>query len=424
MNEIQKSDIRLLEAFSCALSSKTVNWSEMPEKTIWKSIYRSAEEHKIFPMVMESISGSRFFVSGPNLEMNYRFYLKRAETETYTQAKLTGDFLLLYDFLLNKGLKPLVMKGIVCRSLYPQPEQRPSCDEDLLIDQEDFYAYHQAMLEYGLEPVNPDQDFDKAFEVAYRSEESSLFIEIHKFLFPPESKVFSKWNTFFTYRKEAFPINIYGSKLYTMEPTGHLIYLILHALKHFLYGGFGIRQIADIVLFSKTHTDQINWEYVESTINEVRAKDFVRAIFKIASLYLWESLPEDNLFPGWDFGQIDELPLLCDVLASGVYGDSSRSRIHSSNITLYAVNQQASDQKTVTNAVLHAVFPSRKNMEKKYPYLRKASFLLPVAWLQRITGYIIEIKSQKHKTKNNNIAESARLGQERIQLMKQYNIVK
>ena len=36
-----------------------------------------------------------------------------------------------------------------------------------------------------------------------------------------------------------------------------ILYLLLHAFKHFLHSGFGIRQVSDIILFSEKYRDQI-----------------------------------------------------------------------------------------------------------------------------------------------------------------------
>ena len=417
MDKLLESDIRLLKTFSCALRGKESDWIAMPERNVWKSIYRSAEEHKIFPMIMESVSKNSFFAENQAIQDNYLFYLKRSEAEILTQSRRTAEFMLLYDFLLNKGLKPLVMKGIVCRSLYPEPEHRSSSDEDILIDPDDFMEYHNALLEYGMELVNSKEDIRKAYEVAYQDKEKLLYIEIHKHLFPPESKVFAEWNVYFDSKdRDCFPVHIYGDRIYTIDPTLHLVYLILHALKHFLHGGFGIRQIADIVLFSWVYSPQINWELTERIISEVQAKDFVRAIYKIAAYYLWEDYPKEILFPGWDFSEIDEKPLLADVMDGGVYGASSLARLHSSNMTLEAVSARRQGRRG--RSVLRSLFPGKKYLQSHYPYAKKYPVLLPMAWGQRIVSYL-----RKEGSDRSNPGKSLQIGRERIGLLKKYGII-
>ena len=40
---------------------------------------------------------------------------------------------MLFDKMRQNGLTPLIVKGIVCRDLYPNPDLRTSNDEDLYI---------------------------------------------------------------------------------------------------------------------------------------------------------------------------------------------------------------------------------------------------------------------------------------------------
>lgn len=58
----------------------------------------------------------------------------------FQQVSRTALFLSDEKELAQLGVQPLVMKGIVCRNLYPKPDLRPSGDEDLLIPEKDFAA--------------------------------------------------------------------------------------------------------------------------------------------------------------------------------------------------------------------------------------------------------------------------------------------
>ena len=73
------------------------------------------------------------------------------------QAMQTNQFLRLYEHLRNAGVTPLVVKGIVCRSLYPNSDYRISSDEDLLIPSEQFEVCHKAMLDFGMQVAEPDK---------------------------------------------------------------------------------------------------------------------------------------------------------------------------------------------------------------------------------------------------------------------------
>ena len=152
MTNIEK---RFLTAYRCALGDRTVTelpgedsgWKELsaPE---WRKLFSIAERHRVFPMVLEAVfpalessaAGTRYCRSLQN----------KAEEQTCGQARMSAEFLKLYRFLQRNGLSPLVMKGMICRNLYPNPEQRSSSDEDLLIPEAYYDRYHEALLAYGL----------------------------------------------------------------------------------------------------------------------------------------------------------------------------------------------------------------------------------------------------------------------------------
>lgn len=125
-----------------------------------------------------------------------------------------------------------MVKGIVCRTLYPKPDNRPSGDEDLLIPAEEFPKCHQALLDYDMEVADPKADLDTAYEVPYRKPGSPLYIELHKRLFPPDSEAYGDLNRFFA---DARPetLTVEGQEIATLAPTMHLLYLICHAPQAF-----------------------------------------------------------------------------------------------------------------------------------------------------------------------------------------------
>ena len=73
---------------------------------------------------------------------------------------------------------------------------------------------------------------------------------------------------------------------------------------------------------------------------------------------------------------------------------------------------------------LHSLFLPLHAMEGRYPYLKKAPVLLPLAWAQRAFGYLKEQKAGKGAGKGEGLLESVRIGEERIQLLKQYGIIR
>ena len=99
-----------------------------------------------------------------------------------------------------------------------------------------------------------------------------------------------------------------------------------------------------------------------------------------------------------------------------MYGSNDLTRLHSSTVTLNAVKASRTGEKS---SVLSTVFPNREYLEHRYPYLKKRPYLLPVAWAQSLAHYARE----KRQTTADSAAGSLRLARERIELMKQYDIL-
>ena len=197
----------------------------------------------------------------------------------------------------------------------------------------------------------------------------------------------------------------------TLSPTDHLLYLICHAYKHFLYSGVGIRQVCDIAMFTEAYRGGIDWECVRESCESIRVDRFAAALFGIAAKHLGFAVPE--IFRDIE---VDESNLLEDILSGGLYGTNSLDRAHSSTLTLDAVASDRSGKRR--GGVLRSVFLPAAKLRGRFPYLRRYPVLLPVAWGQRIWGYL--------SRRNGTVVHPARsieIGKRRIDLMRKYGII-
>ena len=405
MNQTNRIFLDILKA---ALAGKCYEPEEPITPEQWNRILTFAQVHQLLPMVVDTcyrLPG----LAGTELLASVRGSVRQ---QVFLQARKTAEFLALYRKLRQAGAAPLVVKGIVCRNLYPQPDQRASSDEDVLIRPEQFALCHEAMTAFGMETAEDPARFDKMYEIPYGKKGSPLYIELHKSLFPRDSDAYGELNDYFEgVHDRAVEESVEGMKILTMAPTDHLFYLICHAFKHFLHGGFGIRQVCDIVLFARTYDARIDWAQVLENCRSIRADYFAAALFTIGEKQLELPVPRH---PGWP-DDVDEGPMLADLLASGTYGDASQERRHSSNITLNAMARQKQG-KTEGGGVFKSLFPDASSLESRYPYLKKYPWLLPVAWISRIFRFA-------SRGGSDGAAKTVQLGNERIELMKQYGIL-
>lgn len=406
----------LLQALRASLEKKTVDWEEALTPAQWHELFRAATAHRVLPMVYEAVVRSP---AGRKADRQLFMAVKKQVMQlVMLQTVKTNGFLQLLPQLQTAGVPYLVVKGIVCRELYPNPDFRISGDEDVLIPENRFAQCHETLLSCGLELADPAQSLN-VFEIPYRQQGSGLHIELHKHLFSPESEAYGDFNRFFEgVHDRTIAVTIQGVPVTTMNHTDHLFYLICHSFKHFLHSGFGIRQVCDICLYANAFGTQIDWQRIRSQCEAIRGDRFAAALFRIGENYLTFQ-PEKACYPAqWSEMTIDEIPMLEDLLESGVFGGSSMIRKHSSNMTLHAVS--SGNQGKQAGSILKTLFPSAKNLSGRYPYLKEKPYLLPVAWADRFVNYRRETASGGS---GNNAMESIRIGNKRIELLKQYGII-
>lgn len=406
---------RFLEALRASLQKKNIDWTDLSDSD-WYALFRLADSQGVLPLVYQATYDCHSAKEHADI-MDSHFRI--VSEQVAMQAIKTAEFLEVYQRLCNLGVKPLIVKGLICRNLYPFPDYRPSTDEDVFISANQFEICHKEFMDYGMQLLEEDEDIMKPHEVAYWKQPSLLYIELHKTLFVPESDVYGDFNRFFTDAHErALQEMVQGVPVYTLNFTDHLFYLICHAFKHFIGSGFGIRQVCDITLFANQYGKEIDWEGLRKRCEEISADRLVATLFLIGEKYLTFH-PEQACYPD-SFAElaIDEEDLLQDMLEGGVLGNVNLSRIHSSNITLQAMSKNRKG-KELRGMLLKTVFPSRKYLIRRYKYLDKYPFLLPVAWGSRVFKYLGETNKR-----HNDPSKAMQIGAQRVELLRKYGVLR
>ena len=387
------------------IAKVAISGGDLPVENVdWPAIFTLANQQKLLPIVFEAARKTPAAAENAAL---FAVTKQQVIGQVLNQTVRSAEFTDLYQKLRSAGLHPIVVKGQLCSRLYPQTDHRISADDDLYIPDAEFMACHEQLLANGLTTDTPADELTTADEVSYKKEGSPLYIELHRHLFDSAEDAHDELNRFFA---DLNPVEI--DDFLAMPPHEHLLYLLLHAYKHFVRSGIGARQFCDIGLWARAYHAEIDWQRLHEQCASVHAATFAAAAFRIARDYLGI---EFDLPAPWD-GSIDVEPLLHDTLCGGVYGSNDLTRLHSSTVTLNAVKASRTGEKS---SVLRTVFPKREYLERRYPYLKKRPYLLPVAWAQRLAHYA----SEKQSGAGNSASGSIKLAKERIELMKQYDIM-
>ncbi|CDA10699.1 nucleotidyltransferase family protein [Intestinibacter bartlettii] len=376
-------------------------------------IYKMSEIHHVVPMIYNAAYNEDFF---KECDANFQAMFKSSAFRyIFSQIQRTNHFLEVYKKLSEKNIKILVFKGIIFRNMYNNPDDRISSDEDILIKKEDYEKVKEFFLSEGFEFI------DKGEECAYFSKSTGLCIEVSTSLFSHESKAYGHLNKLFEdVFEKSIKINIDKIDILTLSHEQHLIYIVFHNMKHFLTGGFGIRQVADFSKYIETYGEYINWEKFWSDLKDLNYDTFALNLIEISLKYL--GFNDDKITYPDNITSFDELKnsqkyyinsesLINDILDAGVFGASTMDRKHTALMTLDAVEDKKKSNR------LKAVFPNVNYLKDNYTYLQKYPILLPVAWGQRILSYL-------KKNKTSSYINTMELGKQRIELLKEYKIIK
>ena len=410
--KMKKTNLEFLSLLKSSLKNEKYDGEKIDfEDLVY--IYKMSEIHHVVPMIYNAAYNEDFF---KECDANFQAMFKSSAFRyIFSQIQRTNHFLEVYKKLIEKNIKILVFKGIIFRNMYNNPDDRISSDEDILIKKEDYEKVKEFFLSEGFEFI------DKGEECAYFSKSTGLCIEVSTSLFSHESKAYGHLNKLFEdVFEKSIKINIDKIDILTLSHEQHLIYIVFHNMKHFLTGGFGIRQVADFSKYIETYGEYINWEKFWSDLKDLNYDTFALNLIEISLRYL--GFNDDKITYPDNITSFDELKnsqkyyinsesLINDILDAGVFGASTMDRKHTALMTLDAVEDKKKSNR------LKAVFPNVNYLKDNYTYLQKYPILLPVAWGQRILSYL-------KKNKTSSYINTMELGKQRIELLKEYKIIK
>ena len=388
-----------------AVSENEINWSYM---------IQLSREHNLLPILLEEAVKYPTYISRPE----YLKEMSEAFTIVGMQTKKTDAFLKLYKAFLEADLHPLVMKGLICRQLYGKlRDHRPSSDEDILIRISEYERAKEVLVANGYAAqmeVETKAQLEKLQEVTFIHPTEKLHIELHVNPMGREDDARSQMSDYF---KDVFDnyldISVEGVMVRTMNHQSHFVFLVLHTFKHFIGGGFGIRQMLDILLYMKEYGTEIDKVKLREALDRFKAYDFLSDMIHIGNAYL-----------GFELEPLEEAKcpdeLLEDMVLCGVFGNETEAQRAAERTVKFSTGNYLKKKKVNSFVMLwKTIFPNREYLLDNSPELEKKPWLLPVAWVKRWLRFL----KRSRKSEGNLAAESMQISQRRMKLLKKYDLV-
>lgn len=260
-----------------------------------------------------------------------------------------------------------VLKGTILKMDYPSPEMREMSDIDLVVFDETLERATEVMEKLGYKNCGVVKHH------AIFTKKPGIMVEVHWCLFDEnvDHKQFMYFKNFRSNLKEGFKYT------YEFSKEDFYIYMLAHMAKHFFETGCGIRNLIDIYIFNNKYGSVLDKKYISGELTACGLLDFEKHMKELTYIWLEDKKCSDFYEDLFEY-----------MLVGGIYGKTENG------IWSQLAKETVDGNKMIK---LHYYFPSINFMKEKYPWLAKAPFLLPVAWIIRGVTGVSQKQSRDHR---------------------------
>jgi hypothetical protein len=171
---------------------------------------------------------------------------------------------------------------------------------------------------------------------------------------------------------------ILNTSVLCLCPEDFLIHLCIHMAVHMRSGGFGLRQLFDLVLLVEKDGLQIDWSSFSIKIKQNGIEKFTSAIFSVCHTLFNLQIPMELINVSVDKRYVKML--IKDIFDSGVFGMKSLDRVFGNNLlNAEVVFKNKSSSKM--SSVISLICPPVNTLSDDYSYAKKHKILAPAAWI-------------------------------------------
>lgn len=391
--EMKGKDILLTKILCAAIRNREFEIDKYKAKPIdWHEIYAEAIAHQVHTLIYPVVKKIDPQI-GPDEKLMalWNISVMSCGIQMICDEVWLGE---VVETLNTVGIRVIVLKGMAINKCYIYPELRTMGDADILVQEKDINAATEVLKELGY-IAEKDQ---KTKHIKF-FKNKSISIELHRLLidydFMQNKESFHNevWN-------QLIEINLGAVKAYALSWEMQVLHLCIHMAEHITYGGFGLRQVSDLVMVVETNREQIDWNNILQRSIYYGVEQFVFAIFAVCNTLFQMEVPEEFAVMGKiNYEKVDQL--IEDILLGGNSGKKDIVRTSANVLINNSGNGEALlEYKNVFLKVIHIIFPNREIMarRKKYLYVKKSPLLLPLAWVHRI-AYGLKRKDFNFKDK-------------------------
>ncbi len=309
--------------------------------------------------------------------------LKRVKLQIMSSAAVTQGIHELTRALEQNGIEAKLLKGMSLSHLYAVPECRTSCDTDILIPKKKEKEAYEVFEKLGY-AVTPRTKYSHHATCTHPNVGT---VELHTDLFFERINdvIFdnSDYDEKIASTESTFTIN--GTTFKTLGITENLIYVTFHMIQHFIRSGTSIRQLYDILIYCKSHKNEIDYKQYKEYLDRFSYTGIYDTVMSCGVRYF--GFEKDELLP-FEYVTNDVTDkFLTDIEQGGWIGKKrddgySVFRIYGN---LKAKGEKESKEykknlkKYQRKRMLQSIFPEKERLISKFPFAKNPLLRIP-AW--------------------------------------------
>ena len=181
----------------------------------------------------------------------------------------------LASFYNKHGFRMMLLKGYACSLDWPRPDHRPCGDIDIwqFGQQKDADAALEVRFK-GLKIDNSHHHHSIFYWQDFMVENHYDFIDVHHRRSGPKLEAIFKELG----QDDSRSIDLCGEKVYMPCVNLHALFLVYHTMLHFTSTEMNIRQILDWGMFVRSHTNEIDWDWLLELVAEFHLCEFLNIL--------------------------------------------------------------------------------------------------------------------------------------------------
>ena len=360
-----------------------------PVDTDWSALFAESKAQAVAPLVFSSIS--QYCTDAEAFQEWKAVTIRSLQKNRIIQFE-HGQ---LHQLLTEHGIPYTIIKGCASARDYPDPLLRAMGDVDFLIPDAHWEQTRELLVRQGFTVSGEDHDFHMAFH------KNKFSMEMHHEPFGLKGKGTAALQGLVPELVDKSVLVDCDGVVFRMpDPFGHGTVLLLHAYRHLIDTGIGVRHLCDWATFISRFTESQFVEIFQERFEALGIWKLAQIFSATASRYL--SIP----YQTW-MGENDEQTcqmLMVDIFDGGNFGSGKGERT-TQNASLYEQEKQLAS----ANSTIQMLRGLNKTAITRYPRLMSIAILRPFGWLILGIRYIFRVATGRRRKAPSNTMQMVNL---------------